>query len=208
MIKIKSLVHRYGTNPDLSFADWEIQDREQWLLLGASGSGKSTLLNIISGLLSPTKGEVQIDGTNLYQLSTKKMDKFRGRKIGIIFQRPHLIKSLNIYDNVAIANSMAGLTIHKETIMALLDRLGLADKASRYSDELSQGQLQRVSIARALVNNPSVLIADEPTSSLDDANAENVISLITTQAAASNASLIVATHDTRVRNRLSKEYLL
>ena len=113
-----------------------------------------------------------------------------------------------MYDNIAIASSFAGLPVDGKRILMLLEDLGLANKSKSYADELSQGQLQRASIARALVNHPSVLIADEPTSSLDDENAEKVISLLTTQAASSGASLIVATHDNRVRNRLSKEYLL
>jgi len=208
MIKIQSLVHQYHNAPTLQFPDWEIKDREQWLLLGSSGSGKSTLLNIIAGLLKPKSGNVILDGTSVYGLSLKAMDQFRGQNIGIIFQRPHFIKSLNIYDNIAVASSFAGLPVDGKQILMLLDNLGLAGKAKSYAEELSQGQLQRVSIARALINRPSVLIADEPTSSLDDENAENVISLLTTQAASSDASLIVATHDKRVRNRLSKEYLL
>ncbi|MFD2286988.1 ATP-binding cassette domain-containing protein [Pedobacter petrophilus] len=208
MIKIQSLVHQYPNVPALRFPDWEIKDREQWLLLGSSGSGKSTLLNIIAGLLKPKGGNVIVDGTSVYDLSLKAMDQFRGQKIGIIFQRPHFIKSLNIYDNIAVASSFAGLPVDGKRILMLLDNLGLAGKAKSYAEELSQGQLQRASIARALINRPSVLIADEPTSSLDDENAENVISLLTTQAASSDASLIVATHDKRVRNRLSKEYLL
>jgi len=208
MIKIQSLTHQYNQVPKLQFPDWEIKDAEQWLLLGSSGSGKSTLLNIIAGLLKPQNGEVILDGTSVYQLSSRKMDQFRGQKIGIVFQKPHFIKSLNIYDNIAIASSLAGLPIDAKRISLLLETLGLAGKAKKYAEELSQGQLQRASIARALVNHPSVLIADEPTSSLDDENAENVISLLTEQAASSNASLIVATHDNRVRNRLSKECLL
>ncbi len=208
MIKIQSLVHQYHNAPTLQFSDWEIKDREQWLLLGSSGSGKSTLLNIIAGLLKPKSGNVILDGTSVYGLSLKAMDQFRGQNIGIIFQRPHFIKSLNIYDNIAVASSFAGLPVDGKRILMLLDNLGLAGIAKSYAEELSQGQLQRASIARALINRPSVLIADEPTSSLDDENAENVISLLTTQAASSDASLIVATHDKRVRNRLSKEYLL
>ncbi len=208
MIKIQSLVHQYHNVPPLQFPDWEIKDREQWLLLGSSGSGKSTMLNIIAGLLKPKGGEVILDGTSVYGLSLRAMDQFRGKKIGIIFQRPHFIKSLNIYDNIAVASSFAGLPVDAKRILMLLDSLGLAGKAKSYAEELSQGQLQRASIARALINRPSVLIADEPTSSLDDENAENVITLLTTQAASSEASLIVATHDKRVRNRLSKEYLL
>jgi len=208
MISIQSLTHQYQNGPNLRFTEWEIQDEEQWLLLGASGSGKSTLLNIVSGLLKPTSGSVKLNGTEIYSLSLKDMDRFRGQNIGIVFQKPHLIKSLNIYDNVALASSLAGIKLDKARIFSLLASLGLENKKRNFPDELSQGQLQRVSIARALLNNPSLLIADEPTSSLDDENAENVIDILTEQAKENHASLVIATHDKRVRNRISKEYLL
>ncbi|WP_316796317.1 ABC transporter ATP-binding protein [Pedobacter agri] len=208
MISIQSLSHHYNNGPILKFPDWEILDEEQWLLLGASGSGKSTLLNIISGLLKPENGQVKLNETDVYSLSFKEMDRFRGQNIGIIFQKPHLIKSLNVFDNVALASSMADLKINKSRIMDLLSSLGLADKTKNYPEELSQGQLQRVSIARALVNNPALLIADEPTSSLDDENAEKVIKILTQQASDNHASLIIATHDKRVKDKLNKEYLL
>ena len=208
MISIQSLTHQYQNGPRLKFADWDINEQEQWLLLGASGSGKSTLLNIVSGLLKPTSGSIKLNGTEIYALSLKDMDRFRGQNIGVVFQKPHLIKSLNIYDNVALASSLAGIKLNKSRVIDLLASLGLENKKRNFPEELSQGQLQRVSIARALVNNPSLLIADEPTSSLDDENAENVISILTEQAKENHASLVIATHDKRVRNRISKEYLL
>ena len=208
MINIKSLAHIYEKGRRIIFPDWEIADMEHWLLLGASGSGKSTLLNIISGLLSPTQGQVSINGTNLYALSARKMDQFRGRNIGIVFQRPHLIQSLNVLDNLELAAVMAGVAIDMEHNLALLNELGIADKAQNYPDQLSQGQLQRVSVARALVNKPDLLIADEPTSSLDDKNAAQVIEMLTTQARANGAALVIATHDRRVRNYITKTYLL
>jgi len=208
MIEIHSLSQKYTSGPTLNFPDWKINDEEQWLLLGASGSGKSTLLNIISGLLKPSSGVVKLNKTDIYSFSLKKMDQFRGQNIGIVFQKPHLIKSLNILDNVALASSLAGIEVNHSRVMDLLDSLGLADKAKNYPEELSQGQLQRVSIARALVNNPILLIADEPTSSLDDVNAEKVMKILTDQASKNKASLVIATHDNRIRDKVSKAYLL
>ncbi|MBB6235429.1 putative ABC transport system ATP-binding protein [Pedobacter sp. AK013] len=208
MIKISSLAHVYDKGRNLKFPCWEIADMEQWLLLGASGSGKSTLLNIISGLLKPSQGEVLINGTDLYTLSAKERDRFRGRHIGIIFQRPHLIRSLDVLDNLELAAVMAGLPIDHERNLSLLADLGIAELAKNYPDELSQGQLQRVSVARALVNKPDLLIADEPTSSLDDENANQVIQMLTTQAKDNGAALIIATHDGRVRDHITKTYLL
>lgn len=208
MINIKSLSHVYEQGRRIKFPDWEIADMEQWLLLGSSGSGKSTLLNIISGLLKPTLGEVLINDTDLYQLTARNMDRFRGRHIGIIFQRPHLIRSLNVLDNLELAAVMAGLPIDGERNLSLLKELGIIELAKRYPDELSQGQLQRVSVARALVNKPDLLIADEPTSSLDDENATQVIKMLTSQAKDNGAALIIATHDQRVRDHIAKTYLL
>jgi putative ABC transport system ATP-binding protein len=208
MINIKSLSHLYEQGRRIKFPDWEIADMEQWLLLGSSGSGKSTLLNIISGLLKPTLGEVLINDTDLYQLTARNMDRFRGRHIGIIFQRPHLIRSLNVLDNLELAAVMAGLPIDGERNLSLLKELGIIGLARRYPDELSQGQLQRVSVARALVNKPDLLIADEPTSSLDDENAAQVIKMLTSQAKDNGAALIIATHDQRVRDHIAKTYLL
>ncbi|MFD2582187.1 ABC transporter ATP-binding protein [Pedobacter vanadiisoli] len=208
MIKISSLAHVYDKGRRLKFPYWEIADMEQWLLLGASGCGKSTLLNIISGLLKPTEGEVLINGTDLYTLPARKLDRFRGRHVGIIFQRPHLIRSLDVLDNLELAAVMAGLPVDHERNLSLLAGLGIAGLAKNYPDELSQGQLQRVSVARALVNKPDLLIADEPTSSLDDENANQVIQMLTTQAKDNGAALIIATHDQRVREHIAKTYLL
>ncbi|WP_412467698.1 ABC transporter ATP-binding protein [Pedobacter sp. KLB.chiD] len=208
MINIKSLSHVYEQGRRIKFPDWEIADMDQWLLLGASGSGKSTLLNIISGLLKPTAGKILINDTDLYALTARNMDRFRGRHIGIIFQRPHLIRSLHVLDNLELAAVMAGLPVDRERNLQLLHDLGIEDQAKRYPDELSQGQLQRVSVARGLVNKPDLLIADEPTSSLDDDNAVQVVKMLTSQAKDNGAALIIATHDQRVRDHIGKTYLL
>lgn len=208
MINIRSLSHVYERGRKIKFPDWQIEDMDQWLLLGASGCGKSTLLNIISGLLKPTQGEILINNTDLYTLSARGMDRFRGRHIGIIFQRPHLIRSLNVLDNLELAAVMAGMPVDHDRNLLLLKDLAIGELAKRYPDELSQGQLQRVSVARALVNKPDLLIADEPTSNLDDENAAQVIEMLTTQAKDNGAALIIATHDQRVREHIAKTYLL
>ncbi|WP_293741847.1 ABC transporter ATP-binding protein [uncultured Pedobacter sp.] len=208
MIKISSLVHVYDQGRSLKFPDWEIGDMEQWLLLGASGSGKSTLLNIIAGLLKPGQGEVLINGTDLYALSARERDSFRGKHIGIVFQKPHLIRSLDVLDNLELAAVMAGLPVDHERNLSLLADLGISELAKNYPDQLSQGQLQRVSVARALVNKPDLLIADEPTSSLDDENAGQVIRMLAIQAKDNGAALLIATHDARVRDHFTKTYLL
>ncbi|RZL17542.1 MAG: ABC transporter ATP-binding protein [Pedobacter sp.] len=208
MISITSVSHQYGAEQALKFADWKVNDGEQWLLLGQSGSGKTTLLHILTGLLKPTGGEIKINETDLYALSSKKLDEFRGQHIGIVFQKPHLIKSLNITENLLIAQSFAGLATDKNRIEEVLASLDMAHKKNAYPQELSQGQLQRVTIARAVINKPTLLIADEPTSSLDDKNAEAVLALLKEQSELNKATLVVATHDKRVKDAFNLTYSL
>ncbi|SOD15176.1 ABC transporter ATP-binding protein [Pedobacter xixiisoli] len=208
MISIKSVSHQYGADQALKFADWQVNNGEQWLLLGQSGSGKTTLLHILTGLLKPTDGEIKINDTNLYELSSKKLDEFRGQHIGIVFQKPHLIKSLSISENLLLAQSFAGLSTDKNRIEEVLASLDMAHKKNAYPQELSQGQLQRVTIARAVINKPTLLIADEPTSSLDDKNAEAVLALLKEQSELNKATLVVATHDKRVKDAFNLTYSL
>lgn len=208
MISLNSVEHSYNENAQISFKDWKIADGEQWLLLGASGSGKTTLLHVLTGILKPSKGKVQIDETSIYDLSARALDQFRGRKIGIIFQRPHLIRSLNIAENLRMAQSFAKLPEDDKRINEVLHSLGIAYKKNAYPNELSQGQLQRVSIARAVINRPALLIADEPTSSLDDQNAMAVLQLLMEQSGLNKATLIVATHDKRVKDAFTHTYEL
>lgn len=206
MLSAKSIKHTYPNGFSLSFKDWEISKGESWLLSGDSGSGKTTLLHIVTGILQPTQGELFIDGTSIYKLSSKKLDQFRGRNIGIIFQKPHLIKSLSIKENLQLAQSFAGLPIDNARIDAVLESLNIGAKKHNMIHEMSQGQLQRVSIARAVINKPALLIADEPTSSLDDKNATSVIDLLKEQSAINGSTLIVATHDQRVKNVFTNNY--
>ncbi len=206
MITAQSISHHYGDRYQLTFKDWNISKGEQWLLLGDSGSGKTTLLHIITGILKPSTGHVIISDTNLYQLPSRKLDHFRGKNIGMIFQRPHLIKSLTVFENLLITQSFAGLPENRQRINEVLHSLNIAKKKENYPAELSQGQLQRVSIARAVLNKPVLIIADEPTSSLDDKNTAAVIKLLISQSLENDSTLVVATHDKRVKDMLSKEY--
>jgi putative ABC transport system ATP-binding protein len=174
MVVVSSVSHQYN-QAALHFADWLVQPGEQWLLLGSSGSGKTTLINIITGLLKPHSGEVRINQVPIYDLSGAELDKFRGRHIGIVFQRPHLLKSLTVGENLKIAQYFAGLKQDETRVEEVLSSLHIADKVNSYPTQLSQGQLQRVAIARAVVNRPALLVADEPTSSLDDKNTAAVL---------------------------------
>ncbi|MEJ5995518.1 ABC transporter ATP-binding protein [Pedobacter sp. Du54] len=208
MISIQSVAHQYNGSSLIRFKDWQIKDGEKWLLLGESGSGKTTLLHILTGILKPKQGEVNINDTSIYTLSSKNLDQFRGRNIGIIFQKPHLIKSLTIAENLALAQNFANLPKNEARINEVLESLNIANKKKSYPNELSQGQLQRVSIARAVINKPALLIADEPTSSLDDKNAIAVLNLLMQQSSLNRATLIVATHDKRVKDAFTNTYNL
>lgn len=169
--------------------------------MGKSGSGKTTLLNILAGLLMPNTGQIHLAGTELTDLKGQKLDLFRGREIGIVFQKPHLLAALTTKENLQLAHFF-GKKKGKDLDL-LLDELGLASKANSPVLTLSEGEAQRVSIARALANDPKLILADEPTASLDDENAQNVIQLLQSQASKIGAALIIVTHDHRVKSQIS-----
>lgn len=205
MLQTNQLHFSYTGAQTLTFPDVNCAKGEQWLLLGQSGSGKTTLLHLLGGLLSPTKGSVKIGDTDLKSLSTAALDKFRGKNVGIIFQKAHFVKSLTVQENLILAQQLAGVTIDKQRIADLLNRLNVGHKLHAKTNELSQGEQQRVAIARAIVNQPTVILADEPTSALDDENCEEVIRLLEEQAAAVGATLLVVTHDGRLKERFEKQ---
>jgi putative ABC transport system ATP-binding protein len=187
-----------AASPVLRFPDIAIAPGEKVLLLGPSGSGKTTWLSVLAGLLAPSTGKVTVDGEDLYGLPARRRDRLRGRRFGFVFQTLHLLPSLTLRQNVALAASMAGLPVDEQRIDFLLTTLGLADKAHRRPEALSIGEQQRTAIARAVLNRPAVIVADEPTSALDDANADLAASLLQQQARETGAALLVATHDHRI----------
>lgn len=182
----------------------QLEAGEHCLLLGPSGCGKSTLLHVAAGLLRPALGRVRLADTDLGGLRGTALDRFRGRHIGIVFQRQHLVPSLTVLQNLTAAQYCAGLHPDEAAAQAALARLGIGHKARAFPATLSQGQAQRVGIARAIVNRPRLILADEPTSSLDDANALLVIDLLTAQARECGAALLIATHDARVKYAFDK----
>lgn len=178
------------------------------LITGDSGKGKTTYLHILAGLLKPTTGKILIDGTDIVTLSEGKNDKFRGQNIGLVFQKSHFISALTVLENLEMASWLANGK--KNTIRAkkLLEQLDIEKQAHKLPSHLSIGQQQRVSIARALMNEPKVLLADEPTSSLDDKNAEKVIELLTTLSKEYKAALIIVTHDSRIKEKFINQLTL
>jgi putative ABC transport system ATP-binding protein len=177
-------------------------------VIGPSGSGKTTLLHVLAGILRPTAGSVSIAGQDLMGLKPAGLDRFRGLHIGIVLQRLHLVASLTVVKNLLLAQYLAGVPQDGARVREVLGSLGVADKADAYPHELSFGQAQRVAVARAVVNRPKLLLADEPTSNLDDARCAQAYGLLESQARACGATLVIATHDQRIKSRMRNHYVL
>lgn len=208
IVILENIIHRYSPSSQLVFPDVSLGNGEQMLLLGRSGSGKSTLLSILCGILTPSSGAVRINGQKLGDLSGSSIDRFRGKNIGIVFQRFNLIRSLTIIETLLLAQHLAEGARDVSRALDILARLNLSEFASSYPDQLSVGQLQRAGIARALVNRPKIIVADEPTSSLDDVNAHAVSLLLREEAKNSGAGLVIATHDARLKTDFTKQVVL
>ncbi|MDX5338785.1 MAG: ATP-binding cassette domain-containing protein [Cyclobacteriaceae bacterium] len=201
LLHTKDLKFAHPGQMELQFPDIQLQANESLLILGKSGSGKSTLLNLLAGLLAPKTGDIQLAGVSISKLSGHELDTFRGKNIGIVFQKPHLISALNVRQNLELVHYFSPKK--GQDITHLLEELGIAQKANSSVLTLSEGEAQRVSIARALANAPKLILADEPTSSLDDEHAEKVIHLLKSQAQKIGAALVIVTHDQRVKNQIS-----
>ena len=208
MINVKGLVYSYSLEKKIQFMDFAILKGEHWLLLGDSGSGKTTLLHLIGGLLKSHQGSVQVDETEITKLSEAQLDHFRGKHLGFIFQKNHLINALTVEENLLMAPFLAKLKQDTSRVSEVLDQLGIADKKRSRIQELSQGQAQRVAIARAILNKPSIILADEPTSALDDKSCDKVIDLLIDVASQSKSTLVIATHDQRLKGRVNKQLVL
>jgi ABC-type lipoprotein export system ATPase subunit len=202
MIKTSSLYYSYATEKKIQFSDLTIQTGEQFLLLGESGSGKTTLLHLLGGLLRSQHGSIEVNGTDITRLSESGLDRFRGQHYGFIFQRNHLISALSVEKNLLMAPFLAGLKQDNHRVEEVLTQLGIAEKKRSRIKDLSLGQAQRVAIARAVLNKPSVILADEPTSALDDKNCDRVSDLLLSVADQNKATLIIATHDQRLKNKV------
>lgn len=207
-ITTTNLRHTYDKGTTIALPNIELNAGEPLLVLGKSGVGKSTLLHILGGLLKPTQGEVNIKNQSLSALSNVALDRFRGQHIGFIFQNHHFVSSLNVIENVTLAQYLAGKKEEPTKALNLLTELGLANKAKKHIDTLSSGEKQRVAIARALINAPTIILADEPTSALDDENCQIVIDLLLNQAKQANATPIIVTHDARLKNTIDHQIIL
>jgi ABC-type lipoprotein export system ATPase subunit len=205
MISTKNITFSYNKDQNFIMPDLFCQAGSTILVTGNSGKGKTTYLHILAGMLQPNSGEILIDNTNFTNLKGSKADKFRGKNIGVVFQKSHFIASLSVLENLEMASWLATGKKNTKRAKELLRKLDILEQVHKQPSQLSVGQQQRVSIARALINEPKVLLADEPTSSLDDKNADNVIELLETLSKEYKAALIIVTHDNRIKAKFTNQ---
>jgi putative ABC transport system ATP-binding protein len=208
MINTSGLKYAYSQNTIFEFPDISVNEKDSLLVLGKSGVGKTTLLHLLGGLMKPTKGAINIQETNIAELNEARLDRFRGKNIGIIFQQNHFIESLTVLENVLLAQSLIGINADKIRALKLLERLGLKGKENKKTYSISHGEKQRVAIARAIINKPKLILADEPSSALDDENCEAVVNLLQEQASIENSALIIVTHDGRLKDIINNQIVL
>lgn len=204
MIATKQVVFSYEKQAPISFPDLSCASGETLLITGKSGSGKTTLLHLLSGLLPVTSGNIQIQETDITQLNSSEMDAFRGKNIGIVFQQSYFVEALSVSENLELAVWLGKGNQSQNNIPLLLEELQLENHAHKKPYQLSLGQQQRLSIARALVNQPSVILADEPTAALDDENALIVAKLLQKMAQSTEAALLIVTHDNRLKQMFNR----
>jgi putative ABC transport system ATP-binding protein len=200
VVHIQKLEHRFGSdssdlNGGFMLPELVIKPGERILLTGSSGCGKSTLIGLLSGILAVQKGSVQVCRQELFEVSESKRDRFRGVSIGLLFQRFHLMKGLTALENVALPSQLHGKPDSKTKAQVLLDQLDCGHLSSRFPHQLSVGQQQRIALARALIHKPQLVLADEPTASLDPELSESTLRLISERCKASRASLLLVSHD-------------
>ena len=208
MIRTGQLTYRYAAGGLLQFADVDLPQGGVLLVHGPSGCGKSTWLALVAGLLRPAGGTLHVAGQDLIQLRAVATDAWRARSIGFLPQKLHLSEALSVAGNLGLAQWAAGVADDPAAIEQVLSTLGLAGRAKRRPSTLSGGQAQRVALARAVLLRPQVILADEPTASLDDAAAHAALQLLQDSAARLQATLVIATHDARVRSALPQTQLL
>ncbi len=213
MIELKSIQKIYGTGSTkfcaLNNVSLSVNDGEFVSIVGKSGCGKSTLLNILGCIDNFDSGEYVFDNINVKELKGRKLALFRGRKIGYVFQKFHLIPELNLAENVGVSLGYAGINakIRNQISMDLLEKVGLQEKYRRKPSQISGGEQQRVAIARAIAANPKVILADEPTGNLDESNSQEVLRLLL-ECNKNGTTVIMVTHDMQLAKRADRMILL
>ncbi|WP_438965870.1 ABC transporter ATP-binding protein [Flavobacterium sp.] len=205
MISTKNVTFSYQKDQLFYMPDLYCTAGNTILITGNSGKGKTTYLHLLAGLLKPITGCIEVGETDIVALSEKKTDAFRGKNIGIVFQKSSFISSLTVLENLEMTSWLVGRKKQTPKAKELLQKLDILEQSDKLPSQLSIGQLQRVSIARALMNEPKVLLADEPTSSLDDKNANAVIELLTNLSKEYKAALVIVTHDSRIKEKFHNQ---
>jgi putative ABC transport system ATP-binding protein len=188
----------------LDIDGFQIGSAEQVVLVGASGGGKTSLLNVISGISLPDRGTVNINGTEITRMPEVARDRFRAERIGFVFQTFNLLPAFSALENVLLGMSFSGKRADSKRAKELLDRVGLGHRTTHRPAQLSVGEQQRVAVARALANRPSLLLADEPTANVDVANQDVILTLIREACAESSVALLLVTHSTDVASRFQR----
>ena len=210
-LDIEALRWARGGRVLLDIARFALAQGEAAVVVGPSGCGKTTLLSLIAGLLPLQQGRITVDACDLSTIARsgpRAVDRFRARRLGLVPQQPLLFGMRGVLDNLLLAQQLAGEPPDPDSARELLGKVGLAGLDARRPGELSRGQQQRVALARALVNRPCLILADEPTANLDDGHAMQVLDLLQQRAGELGASLLIATHDARVRDRFSHQLVL
>lgn len=208
MLSAKNLSYSYDGKSTIVFPDFEVSQGETLLVLGESGKGKTTLLHLLGGIISPQKGDIILKGKNFSGLKGAQLDRFRADEIGIVFQQAHFIRSINVIENLKFVQKLSGDKVDESFIKGLIEKVGLSHRISHSTQKLSQGEKQRLNILRAVITKPALILADEPTSALDDSNCEKVMNLLKELTEEVNATLIIVTHDNRLKERFSHQIVL
>ncbi|MEO6191168.1 MAG: ATP-binding cassette domain-containing protein [Saprospiraceae bacterium] len=208
MIQTFGLVKSYTKDRKIIFPDFKVQNAEVLLIHGPSGCGKTSLLHILAGLITQDEGSVEFDDQKMEELSDSQRDNFRGKNIGVCLQKPIFIRSLSVLDNLLLSQKISADQIDKDYCLSLLIELNLEHTINQKTNTLSQGEQQRLMLIRALINKPKLILADEPTSSLDDTNTIKLGEILIEQSKTHHASLIVVSHDERLKRIFHNKILL
>jgi putative ABC transport system ATP-binding protein len=208
MIEIKNLSHGFMTPEKkitiLDNLSFQIQDKEKIAIIGKSGSGKSTLLSILAGIIKPWDGSVIINGKDLTNMDSAQIIEWRKSHVGFIFQQFHLISTLTVLENVMLPLALLKRTNERSLAIKMLERVGLSERLNHFPNQLSGGEAQRVAIARALIHGPDIILADEPSGSLDFETGEDVLKLLFDVINESRSTLILVTHDLDLSKKLDR----
>lgn len=214
MLRVDNVTHSFKngneTTPVLHRINFDVKQGEMVALLGSSGSGKSTMLNLMAGLMKPTEGHIFIADQDIVKMNENKLSEFRRKHIGFIFQAYELITSMTVRENVELPLVFQSVSpsVRKEKALALLEGVGIPDKADLFPSQLSGGQQQRVSIARSLITEPSVIFADEPTGNLDSKTEAEIISILLNLNKKMKTTFIVVTHELKVAEQMQRIFTL